>query len=152
MSLRIYVKFGNIVGDVTHYDYKGWFEANHLFKNNERKISFTGKTRQTHLPNLSEITLIKPVCSATPDLETAFYKAIAAECKIHFVTTTSSIGAKSVIEYTLSNAVISKHNTFFDGAPIETLSFHFNKYTSAHISAKNGKKVSGFDNIKKQPF
>lgn len=131
--MPIYVKYGEIKGDVTAEGHKGedgWVEVQSFqFGVSRNIISPTGggKDRESGAPNISEITVTKPTdVSTTGWLDNAL-QGNGVPCQIDFCTTNA--GSLEVYQtFTLENCLISGFTMSSGGdRPMENISISFTK-------------------------
>jgi type VI secretion system secreted protein Hcp len=128
--MPIYMKYGDIGGDVTAEGHEGWIEVQSFQFGVGRGIgSPIGKKsdREASAPSISEVTVSKVADKTSPNL---FQEACVGEGKtveIHFVRT--SAGTLEVYyEATLSNTMISGYSQSSGGDnPSESISLNFTK-------------------------
>jgi len=131
--MPIYVKYGDIKGDVTadgHKGSEGWFEVNSFQWGVGRGISSpTGGAadREASAPSVSEITVSKPMDIASYALLNEALQGEGLACEIHFCKTDKGVLEKYA-SYILEDCMVSGYSVSSGGdRPSETLSFNFTK-------------------------
>ena len=143
--MPIYIKYGDIKGDVTaegHLGSAGWVEVNSFSWGVGRGISSpTGGSadREASAPSVSEITLSKPMDNSSYRwLEEALIGE-GVDATIDFVKTDKGT-LETYASYTLTNAMVSGYSVSSGGdRPSESLSLNFTKivYSFTAMTAKN---------------
>jgi type VI secretion system secreted protein Hcp len=128
--MAIYMKYGEIEGDVTAEGHEGWIEVNSFQFGVGRGIgSPTGRKsdRETSSPSVSEITVTKSSDKTTPLLFQEALQGEGVQVDLHFVRT--SAGTLEVFyEVTLTNTLVSGFSQSSGGDnPSESLSLNFTK-------------------------
>ena len=148
--MPIYVKYGDIKGDVTadgHKGSEGWFEVNSFQWGVGRGISSpTGGAadREASAPSVSEITVSKPMDIASYALLNEALQGEGQPCTIHFCKTDKGV-LETYASYILDDCMISGYSVSSGGdRPSETVSFNFTKveYGFVGMDDKNEKSQS----------
>lgn len=134
--MAIYVKIGDIKGNVSAEGHEDWIECTSLQFGVGRAIPmFVGSqtNREASNPSLSEFTLTKGMDDSSPYL---FQESVTGESKtiqIH-VTKTGANKLESYVEYTLDSSLISSYSLSSGGdKPVESLSVAFTKVEMKYI-------------------
>lgn len=130
--MAIYMKFGDIKGQVTTDGFKDWIEL-HSFQYGARRSVSTGAGgagREGAHPQISDIVVTKKFDVASPKLyQDAVAGAFSTKVEIKLTTTTKN-KIDTYLALELTNCGVSSHSTIDDGAiPTETLSLNFDKIT-----------------------
>lgn len=131
--MPIYVKYGDIKGDVTadgHKGSEGWFEVNSFQWGVGRGISSpTGGSsdRESSAPSVSEITVSKSMDIASYRLLDEALQGEGLPCIIHFCKTDKGV-LEEYVTYKLEDCMISGYSVSSGGdRPSESISFNFTK-------------------------
>jgi len=128
--MPIYIKYGDIKGDVTAEGHENWIEVNSFQWGVGRGISSpTGASadRESSAPSISEITVTKAQDVATTNILDAALQGEGVEVKIDFCKTDKG-KLETYMTYTLTNTLISGHSISSGGdRPSESLSLNFTK-------------------------
>jgi len=131
--MPIYVKYGDIKGDVTADGHKGsdcWFEVNSFQWGVGRGISSpTGGAadREASAPSVSEISVSKPMDIASYRLLDEALQGEGMACTIEFCKTDKGVLEKYAT-YILEDCMISGYSVSSGGdRPQESISFNFTK-------------------------
>ena len=145
--MPIYIKYGDIKGDVTAEGHKGsdgWVEINSFQFGIGRGISSpTGGSsdREATAPSVSEIVMTKPMDNSSYRwMEEALYGE-GTDVQIDFCKTDKG-QLETYATYTLENAMVSGYSVSSGGdRPSESISISFTKiiYSYEAMSAKNEK-------------
>ncbi|MEM9382105.1 MAG: type VI secretion system tube protein Hcp [Planctomycetota bacterium] len=134
--MAIYLKIGDIEGNVTSAGHEGWIECNSMSFGVGRAIPMAvGRqtNREASHPSVSEVTLSKMMDDSSPYL---FQESVVGESKpvqIH-VTKTGPNQLESVVEYNLDSALISSYSVSSGGdQPSESLSINFTKIEMKYV-------------------
>ena len=134
--MAIYLKIGDIKGNVTATGHEDWIECNSLQFGIGRAIPMavgTQTNREASHPSLSEVTVSKVMDDSSPYL---FQESVIGESKpiqIH-VTKTGAGQLESIVEYTLDAALVSSYSLSSGGdQPSESLSLAFTKIEMKYI-------------------
>ena len=134
--MAIYIKIGNIKGNVSAEGHKDWIEADSSQFGVGRAIPMavgTETNREASHPSLSEVSVTKKMDDSSPYLFQEACVGKAQEIQIH-ITKTGADSLDSVVEYTLSSAMISSYSISSAGdAPYESLSFAYTKIEMKYI-------------------
>ena len=131
--MAIYVKMGNIEGNVTAKGYEKHIEFLTAGFGNTRHVSMSvgsGKEREVDRPQLQEIALVKEADRATPYL---FHEACAGKAidkvEINFVKT-SNDATETYMQYVLSNVLVSGYSAAggSDSDPTEQIILAYTKF------------------------
>jgi type VI secretion system secreted protein Hcp len=126
----IYMKMEGVKGEVTAKDHEGWIEVTSAQVGLGRAISSpVGGKRDASLPSFSDVTITKPMDSASPPLflESVLGKA-GKQVDLHF---TRSVEGQEIVYYTitLSDVLVSSFSQSSGGdRPMESLSLNFTKF------------------------
>lgn len=132
--MPIYMKYGDIAGDVTTDGYKDWIELSSAQFGVSRQMTSgaRGAQRESSAPNISEIVITKVQDKSSAQL---FKELLAArhgnKVEIKF-STTSKDKTKSCLTLELSDCAISSYTLSGHGGdhhdhPQESLSLNFTK-------------------------
>jgi len=128
--MPIYIKYGDIKGDVTAEGHENWIEVNSFQWGVGRGISSpTGASadRESSAPSISEITVTKAQDVATTNILDAALQGEGVEVKIDFCKTDKG-KLETYMTYTLTNTLISGYSISSGGdRPSESLSLNFTK-------------------------
>jgi len=146
--MPIYIKYGDIKGDVTaegHKGAEGWVEVNSFQFGVGRGISSpTGGSddREATAPSVSEVTISKPMDKSSVSwLEEALWGE-GKEVTIDFVKTDKD-KLETYAQYILSDTMVSGYSVSSGGdRPSETLSLSFAKFVFAY-TAMGSKNEAG---------
>ena len=154
--MPIYIKYGDIKGDVTadgHKGSAGWVEVNSFQFGIGRGISSpTGGSddREASAPSISEITMSKPMdVSSYRWMEEALIGE-GQKVEIDFCKTDKGV-LETYVKYELENAMVSGYSVSSGGdRPSESLSINFTKiiYSFTGMNEKNEASTSpktGYD-------
>jgi type VI secretion system secreted protein Hcp len=150
--MPIYIKYGDIKGDVTAEGHKGsdgWVEINSFSWGVGRGISSpTGgsEDREASAPSISEITMTKPMDKSSYQWLEAALWGEGVTAVIDFVKTDKD-KLEVYAKYTLENAMVSGYSVNSGGdRPSESLSINFTKFLYEYTAM--GASNSGGDNPK----
>lgn len=145
--MAIYLKFGNVKGNVTADGFAGQIALNTVHFNVSRNVSMeTGNlsNREYSKPALSVVTISKDADSSVAALfKEALAGAAGQEALITFVQTGSD-KVREFMSYKLSNCIISNYDMSADkeGVPTEILQLSFSaietSYKDHDASNKSG--------------
>jgi len=143
--MAIYMKYGSIKGPVTTDGFKDWIELNSFQWGVGRDVGTAarGSTSREHSePNLSEVTVTKSSCVASPKL---FLDSVAGKLDnkvtIKFTTTTKG-KVETFLTYEMENTGLSHYSLGSSGdMPMETLSLNFTKISKTFSGMDPG--ISG---------
>jgi type VI secretion system secreted protein Hcp len=128
--VAIYMKFGEVKGDVTTADYKDWIELNSFQFGVSRAVSSGagGATRESSAPSISEIVVSKYLDSSSPKL---YQDSLAGtfDTKVTIkMTSTTKNKVETFLAYELTDCGVSSYSQSSGGdAPTESLSLNFVK-------------------------
>ena len=132
--MPIYLKYGEIKGDVTAEGHKGsdgWVEVNKFTFGIGRGISSpTGGSddREASAPSVSEIVVEKPMDVSTVAWMEAALWGEGVDCTIDFVKTDKD-KLETYAQYKLTNTMVSGYSADSKGdRPTETLTLNFTKF------------------------
>ena len=137
--MAMYLKFGNVKGNVTADGYAGQIAVTRVKFNVARNVSMEAgnlSNRESTKPNLSPITITKKADNSVAALfKEALTGSAGQEATITFVRT----GADKVQEfmtYKLTNCIISSYDIDAEGedAPVEELTL---SYSAIEVSYKD---------------
>lgn len=137
--MAIYLKFGNVKGNVTAAGYVGQIAISSLSFGVDRKVSMEAgnlSNRESSKPTLSRIEIVKDAdSSVTALLKEALTGSAGQEAIITFVRTGSS-GVQEFMAYKLTNCIISSYkiNALDEEGQIERL---FLSYSAIEVSYKD---------------
>ena len=115
--MAIYLKIGDIEGNVTSAGHEGWIECDSMQFGVGRAMPMAvGRqtNREASHPSVSEVTISKSMDDASPYL---FQESVIGESKqvqIH-ITKTGPNQLESVVEYTLESSLISSYSVSSGG-------------------------------------
>jgi type VI secretion system secreted protein Hcp len=143
--MAIYMKFGEIEGDVTTKGYEKWIQLDTLTFGVGRSIGSAmgkNKTREADHPTVSEIIVTKLIDKAsTKLLVESLAGKLDTKTKIDF-TTTADGGIETFLKLELTDCGLSQFSMQSNGAePQESLSLNFTKITYTHKALDS--KVNG---------
>ncbi len=126
--MAIYLKYGDITGDVTEADHTGWVECDNASLIVKRRITTSpgqGKNRESTAPSVGALVLTTKTDKTSPQIFELACAGKGETARIHFVRTTQN-GLETYMEYILSNALVS-HYSVYCGAkrPRETLFLNY---------------------------
>ncbi len=128
--MAIYMKFGDINGDVTTDGFKNWIELNSFQFGVSRGVSSGagGATRESSAPSISEIVVSKYLDASSPKLyQDSLAGAFDSKVEIKMTTTTKS-KVETFLTYELTDCGVSSYSQSSGGdAPVESLSLNFVK-------------------------
>ena len=141
----IKLKYGNIKGDSSESTHEGWINISTFSFGSSRSISQNHNSmRQVGVPNISEIKISKPICSATCQLMQETWSGSGQEIEFNFLQETPN-GLNVIGVYKLSEARISSHSFQANslGEIGESYSISFTKIDIAYAKFDvTGKPVS----------
>jgi type VI secretion system secreted protein Hcp len=145
--MPIYIKYGDIKGDVTadgHKGTDGWVEVNSFQFGVGRGISSpTGGSadREASAPSISEIVVTKPMDKSSYRWMEESLTGEGVSVTIDFVKTDKGT-LETYAQYTLDNGMVSGYSVSSGGdRPQESISINFTKviYSFTEMTAKNEK-------------
>lgn len=128
--MAIYMKFGDVNGDVTTEGFAKWIELDSFQFGDSRGVSSGagGATRESSAPSVSEIVITKHFDSSSPKL---FQDSLAGDFDSKVVikmTTTTKNKVETFLTYELTDCGVSSYSISSSGdAPVESLSLNFVK-------------------------
>ena len=136
--MAIFLKYGDLKGEVTATTHKEWIELHSFQFGVGRGISAGvggGSKREASAPSVSEVTVTKTFDAASPLLLKEALGGKAAVVKID-MTQTDNKGANIAYQkYILSDCLVSGYSVSSGGdRPMESLSLNFNKIDSEYIN------------------
>jgi type VI secretion system secreted protein Hcp len=148
--MAIYVKYGDIKGDVTEETHVGWLEVSSFQWGAGRGISSpVGNTnnREASAPSVSEITVTKQTDIASTKLLTEALEGEGKTVEIDF-TKTDNKTIEVYMKYTLTNCMISGYSVSSGGdRPSESLSFNFTKIEYKNVGMKGANETGDPDTV-----
>lgn len=153
--MPIYMKYGDVKGNVTSGDHKDWIELTSCQFGTGRPMTMSsgGATNREAgaTPNVSEI-----VCSKVNDdsSQQLFNESITGEAVstiIHFCQTSKGGALQTYLELTLDKCMISGYSLSSGGdRPMESLTLNFTKITYKYTKFSGENKLgspatSGYD-------
>lgn len=140
--MAIYLKYGDIKGDVTQDEHKDWIEVTSVQFGSGRGIhTATGsaKNREASEPSISEITVTKELDGSSHDLFKNSCVGIQGQkLELHFTSTDQS--GQVFLAMTGTDTLVSSYSISSGGdRPSESLSFNFTKieYKSSPLGDDN---------------
>jgi type VI secretion system secreted protein Hcp len=131
--MPIYIKYGDIQGDVTaegHKGEEGWVEVDSFQFGISRSISSPtggGKDRESSAPSISEIVVTKPADNSSVQWLDHALQGNGVKATIDFCMTDEG-QLKIYQQYQLENALVSSFSVTSGGdRPRETISLSFTK-------------------------
>ncbi len=128
--MAIYMKFGDVPGDVTTQGFKDWIEMNSFQFGVSRGVSSGagGSTRESSSPSISEIVVTKYFDKSSAKLyQDSVAGSFDTKVQIKMTTTTKST-IETFLTYDLSDCGVSSYSQSSGGdAPTESLSLNFVK-------------------------
>lgn len=138
--MAIYMKYGDIKGDVTHDKHKEWLQVDSFQFGVGRAIMTrvgSAANREASQASVSEVTVTKMMDASGPKffLE-ACVGARGKDVKLDFVTTGDP--GETYLTLTLSDALVSGYSLSSGGdRPAESISINFTKVEVKHIGTKS---------------
>jgi len=145
--MAIYMKFGDIKGQVTTEGYKDWIELNSFQYGVNRNVSSGagGKGREGANPHISDIVVTKEFDVASPKLyQDAVAGTFSTKVEIKLTTTTKN-KVDTYLAVEMTDCGVASYSTSSGGdKPMESLSLNFTKimYTPSPLDTK-GTPVKG---------
>ena len=136
--MAIYLKFGNVKGNVTADGFAGQIAVTRVKFNVSRNVSMEAgnlSNRESTKPNLSPITITKKADNSVAALfKEALTGSAGQEATITFVRTGDKV--QEFMAYKLSNCIISSYDIDAEGddAPVEELTL---SYSAIEVSYKD---------------
>ncbi len=135
--MAIFMKYGDLVGEVTAEGYVGWIECNSAQWGIGRGISAGvggASKREASAPSVSEITVTKTMDAFSP---MALKEAIGGEgviVKLDFTRTDGPGTHQAFQKYILHGTMVSGYSISTGGdRPSESLSLNFTKFDSEYL-------------------
>ena len=153
--MPIYMKYGDIKGNVTSGDHKEWIELNSCQFGTGRPMTMAsgGSTNREagSTPNISEISVSKVNDDSSQQLFNESLVGEAVKTVIHFCQTSKGGALQTYLELELTNCMISGYSMGSGGdRPSESLSLNFTKIQYKYTKFSGENKVgspatSGYD-------
>jgi len=138
--MAIYVKYGDIKGDVTEGTHVGWIEVSSFQWGAGRGISSpVGNTRnrEASAHSISEITVSKKTDVSSPKLLGEALHGEGVKVEIDFCKTDNKT-IEIYQKYTLENCMVSGYSISSGGdRPVESLSLNFTKIEYKNVGMKD---------------
>ena len=137
--MAIYLKFGNVKGNVTADGYAGQIAVTSIHFKVERKVSMEAgnlSNRESSKPSLSQITITKMADNSVAALfKEALTGSAGQEATLTFVRTGSN-KVQEFMTYKLTNCIVSSYEVSADGdeEPTEELTL---SYSAIEVSYKD---------------
>lgn len=143
--MAIYLKYGDVAGNVTADGFAEWVELDSFQWGVGRGIgSPVGNSgnREASSPSVSEVTVTKMFDKAsTPLLEAALH-GDGVKAEIAFLRTKTGGGVEEFLRYELSETLTSGYSVSSGGdRPTESISFNFTKVMMKNSSSKSDLKA-----------
>jgi type VI secretion system secreted protein Hcp len=136
--MAIFVKYGDIKGEVTSVSHKDWIEVQSFQWGVGRGISSGvggGSKREATAPSVSEITMTKTMDVASPLLLKEAIGGKAVTVKIELTQTDGAGKHVAYQKYILTNTLISGYSVSSGGdRPSESFSLNFTKFDSEYLN------------------
>ena len=134
--MPVYVKYGDIQGDVTATGHESWIEVNSVNWGVGRSIASPvggSSDREASAPSVSAILVTKPTDNASIKLLNESLEGEGEDVTIDFCMTDK--GELNVyLSYTLNNTMISGYSLSSGGdRPQESVSFSFTKFACSAV-------------------
>lgn len=140
--MAIYMKLGDIKGDVTHESYKEWIECHSFQFGVGRGIGTpvgAAANREASAPSISEVVVTKSMDGASPKIfEHSLSGAEGVKCEIAMVGTGDP--GTEICRYKLDKTLVSGYSLSSGGdRPTESVSLNFTKveYEMIELDASN---------------
>ena len=134
--MAIYIKIGDIKGNVTAKGHEDWIEVESAQFGIGRSIPMavgTVSNREASHPSLSEVSVVKKMDDSSPYLFQEACVGKSAKVLIH-VTKTGEKALDNIVEYTLEHSMISSYSVSSTGEkPHESLSFSYTKIEMKYL-------------------
>lgn len=144
--MAIYIKYGDLKGEVTATGYENWMEVSSLQWGVGRGISAGtggGSKREATAPSVSEVTVTKTMDGISPLM---LKEAIGGDAKTVKIEMTQTDGAGKHVayqKYILTNTLVSGYSISSGGdRPSESLSLNFTKFDSEYIKVDDKFKTA----------
>jgi type VI secretion system secreted protein Hcp len=138
--MAIYMKYDGMKGDVTEAGHESWIKLNSIsFSAHRDADTGIGQANQRQGGNvaISDITVTKPICAASPQIFTASVVGLGKKVEIH-ITRTGESDPTNYIELVLENCCITNYGVSSNGAShLETISLNFLKLELNHKGVKD---------------
>jgi type VI secretion system secreted protein Hcp len=135
--MAIFMKYGDLKGEVTAEGYKDWIELGSFQWGVGRGISAGvggGSKREASAPSVSEITVTKTMDAFSP---LAFKESLGGkgtQVKIDITRTDNKGNHQAFQKYVLENVLVSGYSLSTGGdRPSESLSLNFTKVDSEYV-------------------
>jgi type VI secretion system secreted protein Hcp len=143
--MAIYMKYGDIKGDVTHDKHKGWLQIDSMQFGVDRAFKTgTGRTgnREASLASVSEVTISKTMDASGPRF---FLEACigwtARDVMLNFVRTGDP--GETFLSLRLSDALVSSYSLSSSGErPAETICINFSKVEMKYTGTKADNSIA----------
>jgi type VI secretion system secreted protein Hcp len=144
--MTIYLKYGDVKGNVTTDGFKDWIECHSFHFGVARHIASAARHahgREHSEPTLQEVTVTKHSDLSSPKL---FLDAVAGKldtkATLKFTTTTKG-KVETFLVYEMENTGLSHYSLASSGdIPVETLTLNFTKITETFTSMDPGRSGS----------
>ena len=138
--MPIYMSIDGITGNVEAKGHEKWIEVHSLQWGVGRGImTATGnvKDREASAPSISEVSVTKSMCPASPHIFTEACVGKGKKVLIHLVKTDAA-ALETYMEYTLEDAMLSGYSLSSGGdRPSEAISINFTKVEMKYIPWKD---------------
>ena len=102
------LKYGDLKGDSTATGFENFIDINSFSVSANRSVGGSKTSmREIGQPTISEISITKEICSATPFLFQSVLKGGGQNCEIHLLKTSES-GVEAYCIYKIEDALISR--------------------------------------------
>ena len=129
------LKYGSIKGDVQESTHEGFVELASFSVSSSRSVRNNSQSmREIGLPSISEITIKKHICSASPLMIQSVLTGKGELAEFHF-TRTSPNGLETICVYKLEDALLTSHSFSADSSENMGESFTIS-FTKIDISFK----------------
>lgn len=151
--MAIYMKLGNIKGNVTTKGHEEWINVDSFQFGVARGISTpvgNTKNREASAPSLSEVTLSKEMDQSSPYLFNESCVGKGLKAMFHFCRTAAD-KLETYLEVELENALVSNYSVSSGGErPVETVTLNFTKIVMKYVPwkedhAKEAPHPAGYD-------
>ncbi len=136
--MAVFLKYGDIKGEVTQLTHKDWIEVQSFQWGVGRGISAGvggGSKREASAPSVSEIVVTKSFDISSPLLLKNAIGGKAVEVKIEFTQTDNNGKHVSFQKYVLTDCLISGYSLSSGGdRPSESISLNFMKIDSEYLN------------------
>jgi type VI secretion system secreted protein Hcp len=141
----IFMKYGDIKGEVAVNGFAGDIQLNSFQWGVGRGISGNGAGREASAPSISEITITKPLDSTSIALTQEAFIGDPTAVEIDFAQPVKG-SLQTYYKITLSDAMISGYSMSSGGdRPTESLSLNFTKITFTSIDRKGQTQTFAYD-------